>query len=185
FHGAWRLGPSMRYGLLERRCPSTAAALSSHAMRLLDFLPDNRIDPCLQVDSKDAALGALAHLLAGPEEGPPNAARIAAVLRDREALATTGVGSGVAIPHGRVEGLPAMRAALAIHPAGIDFAAVDGRPVSIFFALIVPARGMEVHLQALAHISRLLRSERVRQALSTAQDRAALREAVAQGERTG
>lgn len=87
------------------------------------------------------------------------------VFAEREALASTGVGSGVAIPHGRLAGLDRMEAALAIHTRGVPFDAVDGRPAHIFVAVLAPERRPSEHLKALARISRLLRDEQVRQRL--------------------
>jgi PTS system nitrogen regulatory IIA component len=84
------------------------------------------------------------------------------VLEAREALQSTGVGSGVAIPHGRLGGLDRFVGALAIHHGGVEFEAIDGQPVSILFAVIGPERAAGEHLKCLARIGRLLRDDAVR-----------------------
>ncbi len=77
--------------------------------------------------------------------------------REREALGTTAIGDGVAIPHGRVEGLTSLVFAVARHPQGVDFDAPDGRPVSLFFALVASRSAAALHLEALSTIARFLR----------------------------
>jgi len=95
-------------------------------------------------------------------------------LEERERLGSTGFGRGVAIPHARVAGLPRPVAALLKlrHPA--DFASADGLPVDIVFGLLSPENSGATHLHALAAISRLMRDERVHEALSEAPDKEAL-----------
>ena len=88
-------------------------------------------------------------------------------IRDRESLQSTGVGSGVAIPHGRVGSLDRFIGALAIHPRGVEFGSIDGEPVSILFALIGPEKAAGEHLKCLARIGRLLRDDTVRARLQS------------------
>lgn len=130
-------------------------------MRLADLLATERITTSLVAGGKDEVLRALAQLFVAAEP-ELDAEKIFRVLADREALASTGVGSGVAIPHGRVPGLPKMQAAIALSADGIPFDSVDGRPVHIFFALLAPEKQTGDHLKALARVSRLLRDEGVR-----------------------
>ena len=133
-------------------------------MRFSDLLTIGRISTTLSVSSKDAALQALASLLLHDSELNDEAA-VVQVLRDREGLASTGVGDEVAIPHGRLNGLSRIIAAVAIAPAGVDFDAIDHRPVRIFVAVLAPERAPGDHLRVLARVSRLLRDTRVRAAL--------------------
>lgn len=133
-------------------------------MRLSDLLAPDRIDTALRVGDKSAALDALASLLARGAEGIP-VATIARVLRDREQLASTGVGDEVAIPHGKVAGLRHIVAAMGLSPQGIDFDSIDRRPVKIFVAILAPERSASDHLRALARCSKLLRDARVRDRL--------------------
>lgn len=133
-------------------------------MRLSDLLAKDRIDTSLSAANKPAALEALAALLARGSDGL-NAEAIAKVLRDREALASTGVGDEVAIPHGKVAGLKQVVAALALAPSGVEFDSIDQKPVRIFVAILAPERAASDHLRALARCSKLLRDGRVRERL--------------------
>lgn len=163
-------------------------------MRLAELLTIERVDIDLQAESKREALIWLSRLLASglvraptPSEsslqgatsndaspdglaGPGNAEDVQRILEAREALASTGVGDGVAIPHGRVPGLDRFIGALAIRRTGVAFDAIDGRPASIFFALIGPEKAAGEHLKCLARISRVLRDEAVRNRLMQAAD---------------
>lgn len=138
-------------------------------MRLADLLHKDRVTTSLQASDKDGVLRALAKLFGNGQEAldPEEVFRVFA---EREALASTGVGSGVAIPHGRIGGIDRLQAALGIHPTGVAFDSVDGRPAHIFVAVLAPERQPSEHLKALARISRLLRDEQVRQALLEASD---------------
>lgn len=96
----------------------------------------------------------------------------------REQQGSTGIGEGVAIPHSRVPGLPALRASFGRSRAGIDFQAVDSRPTHLFFALFAPAGGPGLHLHALSRLSRLLKDPSVREALMRACDAAGIYEII-------
>jgi len=87
---------------------------------------------------------------------------------DRERLGTTGIGSGVAIPHARVEGLTRMSAAFARLETPIEYEAVDDRPVDLVVMLLAPENAGAEHLRALARVSRLLRREETRTRLRAA-----------------
>lgn len=131
-------------------------------MRLSDILTEERVTVSLRADEKSAVLDALAGLLASGANGLSVAA-IAKVLKDREQLASTGVGDEVAIPHGRVPGLQRVVAAVALCADGLAFDAIDGRPVKILVAILAPDRAPGDQLRALAKVSRLLRDRRVRE----------------------
>jgi nitrogen PTS system EIIA component len=123
----------------------------------------------LTVPDKEAALRAIASLLTMPE-GTANEETIYEVLLERERLASTGIGSGVAIPHGRYGGMDELRAAVAVCPAGVDFDAVDRLPVKILVGVLGPRSMPQKHLAALAGVSRVLRNEEKRKALLKAVD---------------
>jgi PTS system nitrogen regulatory IIA component len=116
------------------------------------------------VRTKPEAIRRLAALLSRkqtvvtPEE-------IEAVLDDREQLQSTGIGGGVAFPHGAIEKLSRTVCAVLICPEAIPFDAIDGAPVTILFALVGPRRE---HLKALARVSRLLRDDGFRKRLVAA-----------------
>ena len=95
-------------------------------------------------------------------------------LEERERLGSTGFGRGVAIPHARIAGLPRPVAALIKLRQPIDFASADGMPVDLVVGLLSPENSGATHLHALAAISRLMRDERVHEALSEAPNEAAL-----------
>ncbi len=138
---------------------------------LTDLLHPERVRIGLTLGDKDAALRAIASLLTMPE-GAFNEEDLYDVLRDRERLASTGIGSGVAIPHGRFDGVDELRAAVAICPAGVDFDAVDRLPVKILVGIVGPKSMPQKHLAALAGVSRILRNEEKRNALLRAVDSA-------------
>src|SRR5215469_14771560 len=92
------------------------------------------------------------------------------VLSEREQLQSTGIGEGVAIPHGALPQLENQFASLLIVPRGVDFVAIDGLKVNILFAVIGPKRATGEHLKTLARVSRLLRSRGFRDRLIAAAD---------------
>lgn len=136
-----------------------------------DLLHPDRVRIGLTLRDKEAALRAIAALLTMPE-GKANEETIYEVLMERERLASTGVGSGVAIPHGRYDGVADLRAAVAVCPSGVDFEAVDHLPVKILVGIIGPRSLPQKHLAALAGVSRLLRDSGTRAALLNAVDKA-------------
>lgn len=146
-------------------------------MSILHILPAERVTVSSAsegvVRDKAGALRRLAELLAS---GAPevDAETIFTVLDKREQLQSTGVGDGVAVPHGYVDALDEQLAALLICPEPIDFDAIDGQPVSILFALVGPKGAPAQHLKVLARVSRLVRSTAFRdELLASTEGRAA------------
>ncbi len=92
------------------------------------------------------------------------------VVMAREHLGSTGIGHGVAIPHGRMPGLTHPELALARHREGVDFDSIDGEPVHIAVLLLVPDEDDKAHLELLARLARSLQHERVRRAIMDAPD---------------
>ncbi|MBS2013478.1 MAG: PTS sugar transporter subunit IIA [Deltaproteobacteria bacterium] len=117
---------------------------------------------------KSKAIGMLAAMF-GEHDGV-SASEIERVLLEREALQSTGIGEGVAIPHGALPQLREQVAALLIVPDGVEFQAIDDAKVSILFGVIGPKRATGEHLKTLARVSRLLRSKEFRQRLVGASD---------------
>lgn len=138
-------------------------------MLLTDILNEQRVTTKLVASSKDDALLALAELFSR-DDPSLEAGAVHEVLREREKLASTGVGSGVAIPHGRISSIEQLRAAVAISPDGIPFDAIDGAPVRIIVGVLAPQHHTGDHLRVLARVSRLLRSVQVRESLLDARD---------------
>jgi PTS system nitrogen regulatory IIA component len=138
-------------------------------MRFIDILSEERVSTRLAATTKDGALLALAELFAkdDPSLDPRS---VHDVLAEREKLASTGVGSGVAIPHGRIGTIERLRAAVAVSPQGIPFDAIDGAPVRIIVGVLAPQHHTGDHLRVLALVSRMLRSHDVREKLLQAMD---------------
>ena len=88
----------------------------------------------------------------------------------REEIMSTGIGHGIAIPHGKSEYVSELGGVLGIKKEGVDFDALDGKPTHIFFLLVSPLDVSGPHIKALARISRLLKGEEVRQQLIHARD---------------
>ena len=119
------------------------------------------------VTSKRDAIRRLSELLA-QRLTVSSAGDIEHVLNERERLQSTGVGGGVAIPHGSIDRLDRTIGAVLLCPSPIPFDAIDGAPVSILFAVIAPRRATGEHLKTLARVSRLLRDDRFRERLVAA-----------------
>jgi PTS system nitrogen regulatory IIA component len=96
------------------------------------------------------------------------ATRLVQVLLDREKLGSTGVGDGVAIPHGKLAGLPALVATFGRSREGIEYRSADGRPAKLFFALFAPENSAGAHLKALSRVSRIFRLPAFREAILAA-----------------
>jgi PTS system nitrogen regulatory IIA component len=97
-----------------------------------------------------------------------DAARLVQVLLEREKLGSTGVGDGVAIPHGKLPGLPALVATFGRSRQGVEFRAADGKPARLFFALFAPENSAGAHLKALSRVSRIFRMPAFREAILAA-----------------
>ncbi|MDB4975277.1 MAG: IIA-like nitrogen-regulatory protein PtsN [Myxococcaceae bacterium] len=136
-------------------------------MRLMDILSEQRVTTELTATTKEEALSALATLFTR-DDSTLDALAVYEVLSERERLASTGIGSGVAIPHGRIAHLERLQAAVAISPLGIPFDAIDGAPVRIVVGVLAPQHHTGDHLRVLARVSRLLRSPEVRESLLSA-----------------
>lgn len=121
-------------------------------MELADILSSDRIAVDLVVSSKKTLLEKAAELLQKAGQGG-HARDIFNSLCQRERLGSTGLGHGVAIPHGRVDGQSAVAGALIRLSSGIDFDAPDEEQVDLFFALAVPAQCTDVHLRLLASVA--------------------------------
>jgi len=98
--------------------------------------------------------------------------RMVEVLLEREKLGSTGIGDGIAIPHGKLKGLKKLLISVGKSLPGIDFESLDGKPVHIFFMLVAPENSAGQHLKALAKISRMLKDEDFRAALMNAESTA-------------
>jgi PTS system nitrogen regulatory IIA component len=141
-------------------------------MKVLDFLAPGAIIPALGGASKAEVLAEMATFLAARQKKPAaiDAHRLCRLLEEREQLATTAIGDGIAIPHAKVDGLKRLVGVLGRSPAGLAFDSLDGKPTYLVFLLVAPARLATDHLQALARLSSLFREAEVRQRLLAAPD---------------
>jgi PTS system nitrogen regulatory IIA component len=137
-------------------------------MRIAEFLREDLVYPDLAASDKAGVLGEMSAGLARAYPALP-AGRLSESLLEREKLGSTGVGEGVAIPHGKLPGIPGLIAAFARKKAGVDFAAIDGKPTYLFFVLFAPENSAGLHLKALARISRLFKQPQLRQAILAAE----------------
>jgi len=133
-------------------------------MKLLDFLQRERIVPCLNARDKQGVLAELTEVLVST--GTIRSGREAVqVLLEREKLGSTGIGEGIAIPHGKLKELKDVVAVFGRSQDGVDFDSMDGAPVHLFFLLMAPENSASTHLKALARISRLLKDRGFREEL--------------------
>jgi PTS system nitrogen regulatory IIA component len=136
-------------------------------MKVLDFLNMNSVNVQMESPSKAEAIADLCRLLES-QKRIKNADSVIKSLMDREKLGSTGIGQGIAIPHGKSDSVDEVVAALGISRKGIEFDALDGEPVHLIFLLVAPHDSGGLHLKALARISRLLKDKFFRQALREA-----------------
>ncbi len=137
-------------------------------MNLLDFLtPQNIRGPLLAVD-KRGAIDELVDLLTTNGKVPdPKALKDAVWVREQ--TRTTGIGSGLAIPHGKCPGLPGLIMAVGKPAKPMDFESIDGQPVRLIFLLGSPPERGSDHIQALARVSRLMTMDAFRERMYAAQ----------------
>jgi len=127
-----------------------------NGMKISEILDKRAIKIGVTATTKEDALKELVDILAQVEDiGDPKG--ILKALLERENLGSTGIGQGIAIPHGKTDKVARLVAVLGISKTGVNFDALDGEPVYIFFLLVAPKATAGPHLKALAQISRLLR----------------------------
>ncbi|HID50000.1 MAG TPA: PTS IIA-like nitrogen regulatory protein PtsN [Chromatiales bacterium] len=133
-------------------------------MQLSDFLSTDRIACDVNAQSKKRALEQLSELIAHDQD-EVSATEIFDSLLSRERLGGTGIGYGVAIPHGRLKNSTHTTAALIHLKQGVDFDAIDNQPVDLLFALVVPEQATEDHLKILAMLASMFQDETMRNKL--------------------
>src|SRR3954452_22836543 len=141
-------------------------------MQLGDFIDFDAINTRLSGGNKRSLLQQLAHL-AGQRLGIESPA-ILSSLNEREHLGSTGFGQGVAIPHGKIEGLGQIYGLFARLSEPIEYKAIDGRPVDLVFLLLSPVDAGAEHLKALAAVSRVTRNTATLEKMRGARSRDAL-----------
>jgi PTS system nitrogen regulatory IIA component len=147
-------------------------------MKIVDMIKTGYILEELQAKTKRDVLAELSSvflrdLSCDPEE-------MVSILLEREKLGSTGIGDGIAIPHGKMGSMKELVVAFGRSRKGIDFNAMDGKPVHLFFLLMAPENSAGLHLKALARISRMLKDGAFRKRLLDARSEQELRAAIAE-----
>ena len=138
-------------------------------MKILDIVTPEAVLDDLRAETKEGVLRELSEVISGMVPSLP-ADRLTSILMERESLGSTGIGDGVAIPHGKVAGIERLVAAFGRSRKGVQFHSLDGKPAHLFFVIMAPEYSAGMHLKALARISRLLKDERFRRSLLEAAD---------------
>jgi PTS system nitrogen regulatory IIA component len=141
-------------------------------MELADILSEESVLVCTDIASKRDVLVKLADKVAAVTGQP--AADVFEALNDRESLGSTGLGNGIAIPHGKFAPLKGVLAVFMKLETPVDFEAVDDQPVDIIMMLLAPMGAGADHLKALARVARILRTDSVADALRHTSDPARL-----------
>ncbi|MEJ5375750.1 MAG: PTS sugar transporter subunit IIA [bacterium] len=131
-------------------------------MKIADILIRERVIAELKSTGKQEVIQEMTAVL--PSE-VMDLDRVVQVLMERERLGSTGIGEGVAIPHGKIPGLNSLIAAFGRSSKGVEFESLDGKPAHLFFLLVAPEDSAGAHLKALARISRLFKDGQFRKVL--------------------
>ncbi len=136
-------------------------------------MKEQDIIPALHASNKEDAFEQICSFISRMH---PNvsSATLKMTLLAREHLGSTGIGDGVAIPHGKLPGISELLICMARCPQGIEFNAIDGKEVRLMFVLVAPAGATGMHLKALARMARMIRNPNFRSALMSAQSQAEL-----------
>jgi mannitol/fructose-specific phosphotransferase system IIA component (Ntr-type) len=135
---------------------------------LTDLLTPERIRIPLRAQDKEALLSELVGVVA--EGDAIDQDEVLRAVREREAVLSTGIGHGVAIPHGKSAAVSELRMAAGRVAQPVEFDALDGQPVELLFLLVGPETAAGPHIKALSRISRLVRKDEVRERLISARD---------------
>lgn len=148
-------------------------------MRITDFLREDFIIEELVSSNKEEVLEEISRTIRRKKQKFQPEAMVK-VLLEREKLGSTGIGDSIAIPHGKLNGLDELIVAFGRSRQGVDFNAVDGKPVKLFFLLMAPEPSRSEHLKVLARISRMLKDLNFRNSLMEAKSRNELFQIIAE-----
>jgi PTS system nitrogen regulatory IIA component len=148
-------------------------------MKLSTIIEEDCIIPKLKARDKKGVLEELAQVISHRDLSIDTGALVK-VLLERERLGSTGIGDGVAIPHGKLNGLKQPMISFGKSTEGLDFESMDGQPTYLFFLLVAPENSSGIHLQVLAKIAKILKSSAFRQKLMRANSREELYQAIIQ-----
>jgi len=151
-------------------------------LRVVDFLSPGAIIPTLAGVSKEAVLSEMSAFVAARQTPPGSidAQALLRVLEEREQLASTAIGDGIAIPHGKLDTIDHLVGVLGRSVPGLAFDSIDGKPTHIVFMLVAPSNAAGIHLTALARLSRLFRDPGFRQRLIESADGATMYRTIAE-----
>lgn len=138
-------------------------------MKITELLSPTAITVEMQATDKNSALVELTDAIVSSADGLDRD-DVLRVLNERERLGSTGIGDGVAIPHGKLKNIDNLLLSFGCSKSGVDFDSMDGKPAHLFFLLLAPEESVGVHLKTLARISKLLKNPGVRSALMSAAD---------------
>ena len=130
-------------------------------MKLLDFIDQKTIITELRSTDKKSVLEELALPVA--EITQIDHRELVRVLIERENLGSTGIGSGIAIPHGKLKNLRTLILSMGLSRKGVNFDTMDDKPAYLFFLLLTPENSTDLHLKLLARISKILKNESFKQ----------------------
>ncbi|MBW1971759.1 MAG: PTS sugar transporter subunit IIA [Deltaproteobacteria bacterium] len=139
-------------------------------MKITEILEEDLVISDLKASNKRGVLVELSNVLVNHHK-LADLETIVKILLEREKLGSTGIGDGIAIPHGKLDGIDKLYGSFGRSIKGIDFQSIDEKPAHLFFLLIAPKDSAGIHLKALARISRLLKDESFRKKLMKAKDR--------------
>ena len=140
-------------------------------MKIMEFLDEGAVTCELKAQTKEDAIRELVGLLVRSNAiKERDVSKVVQILLDREALGSTGIGQGVAIPHGKCDCVSQLVGAVGISRRGVNFDSLDGEPAQIFFLLLAPQDSAGPHLKALARISRLLKEKHFRDSLRNSKE---------------
>jgi PTS system nitrogen regulatory IIA component len=150
-------------------------------MKLSELLEEDNIIPDLKAKDKKGVLEELAEVMTHHEPSLDTGSLIR-VLLERERLGSTGIGDGVAIPHGKLRGVTHPIISFGRSLKGLDFESMDGQPAFLFFLLVAPENSASVHLKALAKIAKILKNGSFRKVLMEASTKEELYQIIIQND---
>lgn len=154
-------------------------------MKLSDIIPEGAISDDLQATEKEEVIKEMVGTLVTAGRVPDAVSKkVIKALMDREELGSTGIGSGVAVPHAKHDSIPDLVCAFGRSKKGINFDALDGEPVHVVFLLLSSKSASGSHLEALAFISRLVRDEKFVKFLRDAKDGKDIRDLLTEADQT-
>jgi PTS system nitrogen regulatory IIA component len=150
-------------------------------MKLSEILEEAHIIPELKAKDKKEVLAELAEAITSHEPSLDKGSLVR-ILMERERLGSTGIGDGVAIPHGKYHGVSQPIISFGRSRNGLDFESMDGQPAYLFFLLVAPENSASIHLKALARIAKILKNSSFRKVLMEVPTRKELYQTIIQND---